>query len=99
VGKDGQANALLPAGDPCELAGLALTLDFVEKGFEHLYTAGIADENQTVCELVGADMDVEHGAVAVDDEFGFRDSHGKSVMWWKTNIVFSAELSYICTNN
>ena len=76
MGKDGDALAVPPARDGDELAGGVPEFDVFQQFGDHVDAAGVAHEDDVVGQFFGLEVDVEHGAVAVDDEFGFRDSHG-----------------------
>ena len=80
MGKEGDALAVPPAGDGDELAGGVPEFDVFQHFGDHVDPAGVAHEDDVVGQFFRLEVDVEHGAVAVDDEFGFRDSHGKSIM-------------------
>ena len=43
----------------------------------HVHAGGVSHHDHIVCQFFGLQVDVEYGAVGVDDEFGFRDSHNK----------------------
>ena len=76
VGKDGDALAVLPARDGDELAGGVAELDVLQEVGDHVNPAGVADHDDVVGQFFRLEVDMERGAVPVDDQFGFRYSHG-----------------------
>ena len=56
-----------------------LTFDRVEMRCHKFHTARVANEDDTVGQLFGAQVKVKHAAVIVDDEFGGGEIvfHGK----------------------
>ena len=78
MGQDGDTLAVPPSGDGDELAGGMPELDIFQQFGDHVDPAGVAHKDDVVGQFFRLQVNVEHGAVAVDDEFGFRDSHGNS---------------------
>ena len=62
---DGAANGM-------KLAGRHLKILSIKESGDEIHTTGIAYQDYTIGELVGAQMQVENGAVGIDDEFGGR---------------------------
>ena len=68
-GQDRDALPVEQPRGPDEFARSALGLDGGEIGFDHGDPAGVADEDHVVGQLFRTDVDVERGAVTVDDQF------------------------------
>ena len=47
----------------------------VERAVTFLPAAGVADQDNSVGQLLGTDVQMEYGTVAVDDEFRFGNTH------------------------
>ena len=71
VALTGNALALVGAGDGMELAALYFALFSVEVGSNGIYAGRIAHEYDTVGQLFRLQMQVETGAVSIDNQFGF----------------------------
>jgi hypothetical protein len=54
---------------------------FVQQVRDHVDAAGVAHEDDVVGQFFRLQVDMEGGAVAIDNEFRFRDSHGCSIIW------------------
>ncbi len=72
-GENGNALALIGAGEADELTICVLALDGVEELLNHRNTARIADEDNFIGELSGLDMEVENRAVGIDNELRIGD--------------------------
>lgn len=67
-GENGNAFALIGAGEADELTICVLALDGVEELLNHRDTTRIANEDDFIGELSGLDMEMENRAVGIDDE-------------------------------
>ena len=72
-GEDGNALALIGAGEADELTICVLALDGVEELLNHRNTARIANKDDFIGELSGLDMEVENRAVGIDNELRIGD--------------------------
>ena len=79
--QDGDAFPVPLSGDGNEFAGSVAELDLVQQVRDHVHAAGVAHEDDVVGQFFRLQMDMEGGAVAIDNEFRFRDSHGCSIIW------------------
>ena len=75
-GERREAFPVISACDAVELTAAHLALHVVEMGCHHCHATGVADKDDAVGQLLGAQMKVEDAAVFVDDEFGRSVFHG-----------------------
>ena len=92
--ENGHPLALVGAGHGVELAVGDLAFDILEMFGDEGHTARIADQNDGVGQLFGTEVEVENGAVFVDNQLGSRDStHNGLILhfhnWHKSNIFTS----------
>ena len=66
------ALAFILSGDGMELTIARLTFLTVEMGGNEVYTSRVSNEDDFVGKLLGFEMEMEYGAVAVDDKLRFR---------------------------
>ena len=71
----GDLLAVVNARSPNELAGRTFALNGREIRLDHGHAAGVADQDNSVGQLLGTDVQMEYGTVAVDDEFRFGNTH------------------------
>ena len=76
VGTDAVADAhdglaAVGAADSMEFARLNLECLCVKESGNHIYTSGVAAQDDAVGKLIGVQVDVESGSVAVDDKLAW----------------------------
>ena len=67
-GNNGDALTVVPARYGVEFAALDVAFHAVEMGGHGLYSSGVSDEDDLVCQLFRTDVKVEYSAVFIDNE-------------------------------